>query len=290
MVERTFPIINIDKGKNLFCWFVGGKIKMRKAYTLITGASGGIGKELAELFAKDGHNLILVARNEKKLIGVKKKLETRYGIRVVVIVLDLSKQNAAEKLHAYTTQKQYVVDHLVNNAGFGDWGEFLEADWERQNEMVQVNLFALMRLTYLYGRDMKKQKKGRILNVASAAAFCAGPYMSVYYASKAFVLSFSQAIHEEAKKYGVSVTALCPGPTKTGFETTAQLKNSKMFTLLPVESAKAVAKCGYKAMRKGQPLAYSGLVTKYGNVASCIVSKRIARKVAKQINGKPKRV
>lgn len=290
MVERTFPIINIDKGKNLFCWFVGGKIKMRKAYALITGASGGIGKELAELFAKDGHNLILVARNEKKLIGVKKKLETRYGIRVVVIVLDLSKQNAAEKLHAYTTQKQYVVDHLVNNAGFGDWGEFLEADWERQNEMVQVNLFALMRLTYLYGRDMKKQRKGCILNVASVAAFCAGPYMSVYYASKAFVLSFSQAIHEEAKKYGVSVTALCPGPTKTGFETTAQLKNSKMFTLLPVESAKAVAKCGYKAMRKGQPLAYSGLVTKYGNVASCIVSKRIARKVAKQINGKPKRV
>lgn len=290
MVERTFPIINIDKGKNLFCWFVGGKIKMRKAYTLITGASGGIGKELAELFAKDGHNLILIARNEKKLLGVKKKLETRYGIRVVVIVLDLSKQNAAEKLHAYTTQKQYVVDHLVNNAGFGDWGEFLEADWERQNEMVQVNLFALMRLTYLYGRDMKKQRKGRILNVASVAAFCAGPYMSVYYASKAFVLSFSQAIHEEVKEYGVSVTALCPGPTKTGFETTAQLKNSKMFTLLPVESAKAVAKCGYKAMRKGQPLAYSGLVTKYGNVASRIVSKRIARKFAKQINGKPKRV
>lgn len=267
--------------------FIGGKIKMRKAYTLITGASGGIGKEFAELFAKDGHNLILVARNEKKLLSVKKKLETRYGIRIVVIVLDLSKQNAAEKLHAYTAQKQYVVDHLVNNAGFGDWGEFLKADWERQNEMIQVNLLALMRLTYLYGRDMKKKKKGRILNVASVAAFCAGPYMSVYYASKAFVLSFSQAVHEELKQYGVSVTALCPGPTKTGFEAAACLKNSKMFTLLPVESAKAVAKCGYKSMQKGHPLAYSGLVTQWGNVASRIVSKRVARKFAKQINGKP---
>ena len=105
-----------------------------------------------------------------------------------------------------------------------------------------------------------------------------------------YIIDSKDTVRGTAKKYGVSVTALCPGPTKTGFETTAQLKNSKMFTLLPVESAKAVAKCGYKAMRKGQPLAYSGLVTKYGNVASCIVSKRIARKVAKQINGKPKRV
>ncbi len=255
-------------------------------YTLITGASGGIGLELAYLFAKDGHNLILVARSGDKLASIKDELERTYGISAQTAVIDLSEKGAADELFKLTEENGFKIDNLVNNAGFANWGAFLDSDWDRQQRLMTLNSENLVRLTYLYGRAMKAAGAGRILNVASVAAFCAGPYMSLYYASKSFVVSFSQAVHEELLKTGVTVTCVCPGPTVTDFEKRAEMKNSRMFTFFRPASAKSVAKRSYRAMQKGKPLVYHSYVTKLGNIASRLLSRRIGRKFAKFINGK----
>ena len=194
------------------------------AYTLVTGASGGIGMALAKEFAKHGHDLIIVARTAEKLELLKTELEKEYGIHVEAVAADLSKEAERESLFRYTQQKGMEVENLVNNAGFGDSNAFLEAAWVRQKNMVELNILALMHLTHLYGNEMKKKGKGRILNLSSVAAFSAGPYMSIYYASKGFVLSLSEAMFEELKGSGITVTALCPGPTATGFEKNAGMK------------------------------------------------------------------
>ncbi len=156
-------------------------------YALITGASGGIGRELAALFAADGHDLAITARSQERLDMVKTKLEQRFGVHVVTFAIDLSEANAPKKLHDFTTSQGIAVDHLVNNAGFADWTDFLDADWNRQNEMMQLNMHALAELTYRYGRDMRANGHGRILNISSVASMMAGPYMAMYFASKAFV-------------------------------------------------------------------------------------------------------
>ncbi|MBO5373057.1 MAG: SDR family oxidoreductase [Lachnospiraceae bacterium] len=197
------------------------------AYTLVTGASGGIGMELAKEFARNGHNLIIAARTSDKLEMLKTDLEKKHNIEVEVFVADLSCEEERNRLYSYTQSHNMEVEILVNNAGFGDSNAFLDAAWERQRNMVELNNLALMHLTYLYGNEMKKRGCGKILNLSSVAAFSAGPYMSIYYASKGFVLSFSEAIHEELKGSGVTVTALCPGPTATGFEKNAEMKNTK---------------------------------------------------------------
>lgn len=256
-------------------------------YTLITGASGGIGYEIAKIFAQHGHDLILVARNEKNLLELKERLESKYHISAIIIAEDLSKKDSANRLHEETVSCGYVIDNLVNNAGFGDWGGFLDSDWQRQYEMVQLNITTLMQMTYLYGNDMKKQGGGHILNMSSVAAFCAGPYMSIYYATKGYVLSFSEAVSEELKGTGVTVTALCPGPTSTGFEKTAKMEKSKMFSFFRPASARAVAVCGYSAMQQGKTVAYHSVATKTMNVGSRLTPRSITRKFAKYINGRP---
>ena len=262
---------------------------MGKTYALITGASSGIGRELAEVFARDRHNLILVARSEEKLEKLAAALQKKYGIDAAAMPADLSVPDAAERLHEKTKERGYEVDNLVNSAGFGDWGGFLDSDWKRQSDMVQVNITALMQMTGLYGKDMRKRGFGHILNLSSVAAFCAGPYMSVYYASKGYVLSFSQAVAEELAGTGVTVTALCPGPTSTGFESAAQMKNSKMFTSLHTATAKEVAEYGYRAMQKGKVTAFHGRVTKAVNIGSRLFSRKAVRKAALWINGKPEK-
>ncbi len=186
-------------------------------YALITGASGGIGRELAALFAADGHDLVITARSQERLDMVKTKLEQRFGVHVVTFAIDLSEANAPKKLHDFTTSQGIAVDHLVNNAGFADWTDFLDADWNRQNEMMQLNMHALAELTYRYGRDMRANGHGRILNISSVASMMAGPYMAMYFASKAFVRSLSEAVAHELRGTGVTVTCVCPGPTTTGF-------------------------------------------------------------------------
>ena len=167
------------------------------AYALITGASSGIGREMAALFAADRHDLIITARSQGKLDDVKRTLEHRYGVHVETVALDLSESDAPQQLHDYTVSQGFEVDHLVNNAGFADWTGFLDADWHRQHEMMQLNMAALAELTYHYGRDMREQGHGRILNISSVASMMAGPYMAIYFASKAFVRSLSEAVSYE---------------------------------------------------------------------------------------------
>ena len=251
---------------------------------LVTGASGGIGLELAKLFAKDGCDLVLVARSEKKLQNIKTAIEKFYDVNVRVFVQDLSAKDAALNVYEYTKGEGLFVEYLVNNAGFGDHGEFAEADWQKQHEMINLNVTALTQMTYLYLKDMKEQGTGRILNLASAAAFGPGPYMSVYYATKAYVKSFSEAVYEEMKDLGITVTALCLGPATTGFWNAAGFGEDDLTKRLNAATPKDVAKTGYKAMMKGKALANHGLSTKALNLGSRLVPDSVIRKVVKKVN------
>jgi len=233
-----------------------------ETYSLITGASGGIGLDLARLLANDKNNLVLVARNEKKLNEIKVLLEKEFGIDIKIYAYDLSVPDSTEKLFNEITKENIQIDKLINNAGFGDFSAFAECDWPKQEMMINLNILALTKITRLFLPAMIKSGSGRILNVASVAAFMPGPLMSVYYASKSFVLSFSYAIANELKGTGVTVTVLCPGPTKTGFVDAAALGNSKLFKIMkPVPSA-TVARFAYKRFRKGRLLAVPGFMNK----------------------------
>ncbi len=257
---------------------------MLMAYTLITGASGGIGKAFANEFAKNGHDLIIVARSADKLSTLKGELEAKYGIKVECFACDLSVESECDRLFEYTRSHGFAVESLVNNAGFGDSNAYLDATWERQKEMVDLNIVALMKLSYLYGNEMKRNGHGKILNLSSVAAFSAGPYMSVYYASKAFVLSLSEAMYDELKGSGVTVTALCPSPTATGFEKNAGMKGAKMFTAFGAETPDAVARYGYKAMMMGKAVAYHGKVTHGYNIVTRLAPRSFSRKLAKLLD------
>ena len=256
------------------------------ATVLITGASGGIGLELAKIFANDGYDLVLTARSENKLLELQKELSAQYDACSYVFPCDLAEKDAALAVYEFTRSKGIMIDVLVNNAGFGDCAYLAESDWQKQYDMVRLNIIALMQLTRVYLPEMKERRSGRILNIASVASFAAGPGMSVYYASKAFVRSFSEAVAEEVREYGVTVTALCPGPVKTGFEKAANLEGSKMFTLLHAADAHKVALCGYRALMKGRTLKYYGLSAKAMSLAVRVFPRALARKVAKKVNEK----
>lgn len=257
-------------------------MKMHKT-ALITGASGGLGLEFAKILAEKKYDLILVARNEGKLYALKNELETKYGIFVYVCASDLSVVDAPLDVFNYTLEHDLAIDILINNAGFGDAGGFADSDWRKQYEMIQVNIMALMQLTYLFLSGMIERREGRILNLSSVAAFCAGPDMSIYYASKAFVRSFSEAVAEEVKGTGVTVSALCPGPTATGFEKAASMKNgSKMFH--KAASAAEVAASGIRAMEKGKVLIYQGAFTKLMSIGTRIAPRSLTRKLARNMN------
>ncbi|MBU5454477.1 SDR family NAD(P)-dependent oxidoreductase [Caproiciproducens sp. MSJ-32] len=229
---------------------------------LITGASSGIGLELSNIFAREGYNLLLVARNEEKLLSLKEKLEKDYKIKVEILSKDLYKREAAEEIYNFTKEKNIQVEILVNNAGFGDFGEFSSLDLKKQEEMINVNIMALVKLTYYYLKDMKRKNRGKIMNLASLAAFQPGPLMAVYYASKAFVLSFTEALSVELKDTDIDVLALCPGPTKTNFEEKANLETSGLFKNLKNATAKEVAEYGYKMLMKGRVVAVYGITNK----------------------------
>jgi len=229
---------------------------------LVTGASSGIGLELARLFAKGGHDLILVARNEAKLNELALYLGKMYRCNVEVIPADLSQPEVAEALVEELKTRGLTVDVLVNNAGFGESKPFVEQDLRRVMEMIQLNMTTLTQLTRLILPRMIAAKQGRILNVASIAAFLPGPLMAVYYASKAYVLSFSEAIANELKGTGVTVTALCPGPTRTGFATAAGATATNLFHTPGVMDAAPVAEAGYRGCMKGKAVVIPGLLNK----------------------------
>jgi len=228
--------------------FIGDKIMNKTA--LITGASNGIGKELAIIHAKNKGNLVLVARRENLLEELKTELEQKYNISVTIIAKDLSLRNAAKEIFDEVNAKGIQIDYLINNAGFGGYGKFYERSIEDDISMIDVNIVALTMLTKYFLPEMVKRNSGKILNVASTAAFMPGPLMAVYFATKAFVISLSQAIAEELSDSNVTVTALCPGPTETGFAKKANVEDTDLFK--HSAAAAVVAQKGYNAMLKGK--------------------------------------
>ncbi|QTL37885.1 SDR family NAD(P)-dependent oxidoreductase [Pseudoalteromonas viridis] len=222
---------------------------------LITGASSGIGLELARLHAQQGGDVVLVARSENKLIALKEELEHSYGVNASVITADLTDPAAAQQIYTATKQQGIEVDILINNAGFGGHGFFHQRELSSDLEMIQVNINSLVALTHLFVQDMTARQRGKILNVSSTASFIPGPLQATYYATKAFVTSFSQALAEELRDKGISVTALCPGAVATEFAKTGNLEELAVFK--QGKSASSVAKCGYQAMQKGQLLAFN---------------------------------
>lgn len=224
---------------------------------LITGASGGIGEALAHHFADDKHDLILVARNTERLKQVAAELKRNNAINVRIISKDLSQWSDVVSMVEELRNEQ--IHFLVNNAGFGDFGLFQDADWNKTQQMINLNITTLTYLTRALLPGMLQRGNGHILNVASTAAFLPGPYMAVYYASKAYVLHFSEALAEELKRTDVKVTALCPGPTESGFQVKAAMTESRLVKGKKLVSAKSVAQYGYKAMLRGQRVAVPGL-------------------------------
>ncbi len=226
-----------------------------KNTALITGASSGIGKELARIHAAKGGDLILVARRSELLNSLKEELVQKYKVTVQVIQKDLSVLGSSQAVYDEVTQNGWQVDYLFNNAGFGGKGAFLDRDLEADVEMVRLNVMALLKLTHLFGKDMKARGKGKILQTASTAGFLPGPYQNTYFATKAFVVSHTQGLAHELKGSGVTVTALCPGPVDTEFAQVAGFGGSQMFD--GAASAYKTALKGYNAMEKGKVICIS---------------------------------
>lgn len=229
---------------------------------LITGASGGIGYAFAEILAKEQYDLVLVARNVEKLFAMKQDFLNRFRVNVHVLVYDLGQTDAAFKIFQDISRLGFTVDVLINNAGIGDWGAFADSNEFKLEQLLQLNIVTLTQLTRLLLAQMVKQKSGKILNVASTAAFVFGPLMSVYFASKAYVLSFSCAIAQELKDSGVTVTCLCPGPTATDFQAATFPHEIRLTSKRRLPSAKKVAQYGYQALVKGKLIAVYGLLNK----------------------------
>jgi short-subunit dehydrogenase len=255
-------------------------------HALITGASAGIGREFAEVLAANGHSLALVARNREQLLTHAKALEDRHKIAVQVVAKDLSHPQAPAEI--FDELKNFPVSMLINNAGFGVFGRFADTDLQQELQMLQVNLLALAALTKLFLKPMLQRRAGRILNVASTAAFQPGPWLSLYYASKAAVFSFSCALTLELRGSGVTVTTLCPGGTQTEFQQRAGMEQARRFNswLLAPMTARSVAEIGYRAMMKGRPVVVAG----WKNKLMAAVSKRMrdlwAGSLAGRLNAK----
>jgi uncharacterized protein len=248
---------------------------------LITGASEGLGRDLAELFARDGHHLVLVARNEARLTDLAAKLRDQFHIEAEVIAQDLSVPDASQ--HVFERLRGKPIDFLVNNAGFGTHGPFVKADLSSQLAMIQVNIAALTHLTRLILPGMIERRGGRILNMASVAAFIPGPLMAVYYATKAYVLSFSEALANEVAGTGVTVTAVCPGPTKTEFQKRAKIEDSKLFSG-SVMSSMDVARIGYEGFMRGKRVVITGLSNRLLVGAAKLSPRRMSAAIARTRN------
>jgi short-subunit dehydrogenase len=233
---------------------------MTAGTALITGASSGIGLELAKLLARDGYDLVLVARRRERLEALGEDLRKRHGIRFRAIAADLADPAAPAEIVRELEAASVAVDVVVNNAGFGELGPFANSDLETERRMIEVNVTALTVLTKLFLPGMLARRRGRILNVASTAGFAPGPLMAVYYATKAYVISLSEALTEELRGSGVSVTVLCPGPTITEFQAVAHMESTRLFRLPGVVmDAAAVARAGYAGLMRGRRMVVPGL-------------------------------
>ena len=253
-------------------------------YTLITGASTGIGYELAKLFAKDRHNLILVARDEGKLETAKNEL-SKCNVEVKILSLDLSKSEDIQGLFNYVEMNKLNVDILVNNAGIGTFGDFSEIEWVKEEALIDINIKVLTKLTKYFLPKIIECKNGGILNVASTAAFCSGPRMAAYYASKAYVLNLTEAIYEECKDSGIKISCLCPGPVKTTFQDKAGIKKRESAKKYLMD-AEEVAKVSYKDFKKGKLIIIPGMKNKLLVIGNKLLPRRISRKIILKTNKK----
>lgn len=249
---------------------------------LVTGASRGIGIELARVFAERGHDLVVVARNQADLDRLAGELRAKHGINVTVLVYDLTDRSAPGRIFAELNELGLQVDVLVNNAGFGTWGPFAETELQAELELIQVNIEALTHLTKLFLRPMLARKRGRILNVASTASFQPGPIMAVYCASKAYVLSFTEAVAMEVEGSGVTITALCPGGTVSSFQDRADMHEARILKG-KLMTAREVAEQGYRATMKGKTIIIPGLMNKVMAQSIRIAPRRTVAWVAKKI-------
>ena len=244
---------------------VGGKVDAGNGngmWALITGASSGIGRELARIMAKENWNLVLTARRESELLALAASLKTEYGASVKVVAADLGEPGAVPALVGVIRSQGLELSALVNNAGFGLFGSFCKTDWKTEGAMIDLNIRALTELTKALLPGMLARGNGRIMNVASTAAFQPGPGMAVYFATKAYALHFSEALAHELKGTGLTVTALCPGGTASGFQAAAAMENSAMVKGKKLPSSREVALFGYRAMMKGKPVAVHGMLNR----------------------------
>ena len=253
-------------------------------YTLITGASTGIGYELAKLFAKDRHNLILVARDEGKLETAKNEL-SKCNVEVKILSLDLSKSEDIQGLFNYVEMNKLNVDILVNNAGIGTFGDFSEIECVKEEALIDINIKVLTKLTKYFLPKIIECKNGGILNVASTAAFCSGPRMAAYYASKAYVLNLTEAIYEECIDSGIRISCLCPGPVKTTFQDKAGIKKSESAKKYLMD-AKDVANIAYKEFNKGKLIIIPGIKNKLLVLGNKFLPRCISRKIILLTNKK----
>ena len=256
---------------------------------VITGGTRGIGFATAKKFLENEAKLVLLGSKQEtveKAIKELKQINSSY--EVIGLYPNLSSKEEMNEVFKKVKEIYGRIDILINNAGFGDHGAFHDSSWEKQKKMVLLNIMALMQMTYVFGQSMKLRKKGRILNVASIAGLCAGPYMSTYYATKAFVLSFSESIAYELKDYNVEVSCLCPGPTKTGFMDVANLGQSPMFKLFKPQSAEAVAEIGIQGLFDNRLVQFTGLSGHLLNLVARLLPRSFLSSCTGFVNGKRK--
>ncbi len=245
---------------------------------LITGASGGIGEEFARVFAEKGYDLVLVARSEDKLKSIAKDLKKQYKTKVTVLVQDLSKSRSASKIYNEIKKKGIIIDAVVNNAGFGDFGVFVDEKLKTVTEMVNLNIASLTEMTFLFLNDMKERNSGSILNIASTAAFQPVPKMAVYGATKSYVLNFTEALHHELRETNINVSVLCPGPTVTGFFERANAQDVKF--LNKGMDPKVVARIGYECLMKNKMTTIAGFKNKLLSLSGYLPWRSLVVKIA----------
>lgn len=254
-------------------------------FTLITGASSGIGEAFARRLAEKKHNLVLVARSEKKLLELCDELMLAHGIIAHFVALDLTGFEADKRLFEETEKHGFEIEWLINNAGFGSMNDFARLDLERELQMIDLNIAALVALTHRYLQQMRERKSGVIINVSSAAGFQPIPFMATYAASKAFVTAFSEAIAEENRPHGIKVLALCPGATDTDFFTVAKMKEA--IQVKGMQTPEQVVETALKAVRRGKSLVVSGFANYFGSVLGTIVPDAlITRTIGKVLRSK----
>ncbi|QXP79740.1 MULTISPECIES: SDR family NAD(P)-dependent oxidoreductase [Winogradskyella] len=259
-------------------------MEKNKKTALVTGAASGLGFELALLLAKDNYNLILIDIDSKRLDQARDIILETYAVEITLLLKDLSSLNIAKDI--YDNIKSTPIDVVINNAGFGVFGTFCESDWERDSQMLHLHVLTSTHLLKLILPNMVKRGSGKVLNLSSLAAFQPGPLMALYYASKGYILSFSEAISNELKGTGVTVTALCPGPTKTAFQSTVSDDATEGKIAFNMASAKEVAAYGYDAMNKGKVVAIPGTLNKFLSVLPRFLTRNRTTKIVRKIQDK----